>query len=98
MPKELSKSYSKYGAEIGRYKYIKEPNVSVKMHLIKMKMSSCGAYDQGGAYWGCGDSQIGYMYHAWSNGEELETFVRATNRNNARIKVIEKFPNAKFYR
>ena len=100
MPKKLSKGYSYRGANMGRRDSITEPNHPVKFHLREMKMSSCGAYDQGGAYWGCGDCNIGFMFHAWgqAENEEQEMFVRAKHRQDAKDQILEKFPNAKFYR
>jgi hypothetical protein len=96
MPKELSKGYSQYGAQMGRRDHVTEPDHPIKMHLVRMRMSSCGAYDQGGAYWGCGEP----MFHAWGDGhdEEQEMFIRARNRMEARCLIRKEFPNVRFYR
>lgn len=100
MPKTLENATSQWGADMGRRDSITEPDAPTKFHLVEMRMSSCGAYDQGGAYWGCGDHQIGYMFHAWGDGEhnEQEMFVRASDRFSARLAVRKEFPNARFYR
>jgi hypothetical protein len=100
MPRELTNGSSYRGAQMGRRVSITEPNHPVKMHLVEMRMSACGAYDNKGAYWGCGDYRIGYMFHAWGDGEhnEQEIFFRATDRFHARLEVRKQFPNVKFYR
>jgi hypothetical protein len=51
---------TKYGAPMGRRSYGVDPNTSVanekevRVYDKRVPMSDCGAYDQGGAYWGCG--------------------------------------------
>lgn len=58
-------------------------------------------YDQGGAYWGCGNPEIGWMYRAYSDtfqDEVVELFVRARNREAAKAAVREDYPNAMFFR
>lgn len=94
MPKELSKGYSKYGADMGRSNHITEPEFPVKFHLTQLKFYD-DAYDEGGAYWGMGNP----IFHAWGDGEEKEQeiFVRANNATDALNQITEKFPNATFY-
>jgi len=95
MPQELSKGYSERGAQIGRPNTITEPDFPVKFRMEKLRWTdSC--YDQQGAYWGCGDP----IFHAWGDGEEdeQEIFVRATDRDDAKSQIREKFPKARFYR
>lgn len=93
---KLSNCCSKYGAQMGRCDSVSEPNYPVKFHLVRMKMSSCGCYDEGGAYWGIGLP----MYRAEGMGEEemQEMFMRARSRNAAKEIVLEVFPNARFYK
>jgi hypothetical protein len=88
------------GAGMGRRNTVTEPDFPVRFHLVKMRMSAGGDYDQGGAYWGCGNHQIGWMFHAWGDAEEFEqeVFIRALNRTEAKAEVLKLFPNAKFYR
>lgn len=51
---------SKWGAPMGRSSYGVDPNTvvtnekEVKVYDKRVPMSDCGAYDLGGAYWGCG--------------------------------------------
>jgi hypothetical protein len=61
-----------------------------------MKMSPCGAYDEGGTYWGCGDPQIGYMYVA-EDGEGRQAFLRARDREHAKEQ-LKKNHQVTFYR
>lgn len=93
---KLEKAYDHRGASMGRSNSIEEPEQEIKFHLYKMPMSSCGCYDNGGAYWGTGDP----MYHAFGDGIEYknELFIRARNRSEAKKAVLDKFPKAKFYR
>ena len=53
-----------------------------KARVHRVKMSSCGAYDEGGAYWGVGTP----LYRAvWEHesGFICERFVRANSREEA---------------
>ena len=53
-----------------------------KVRVHRVKMSSCGAYDEGGAYWGVGTP----LYRAvWGHesGFICESFVRANSREEA---------------
>lgn len=97
---KLGKAYDHRGSSMGRVESINDPNAEIKFRLYKMPMSSCGAYDNGGAYWGCGSHQTGWMYHAYGDGPEWgnEVFIRATSRKDAKSKVVQQFKNAKFYR
>ena len=97
MPRELSKGYTKYGADMGRRNNITEPDYPVKFHLVRLRWVD-GDYDEGGAYWGGGTGS--YIYHAWGDGKEFEQemFVRASSRAYARVLVRDKFLSAKFYR
>lgn len=99
LPK-LPVAYNQYGAGISRRDSIYETEASIKFHLQRMKMSRCGAYDEGGAYWGCGNLKLGFMYRAYGEGPEFlnEMFVRARSRKHAKEQVLEKFPKARFYR
>lgn len=99
---QLRNAVSMRGASMGRPNDI-DPNETgnaIKFRLYRMPMSSCGAYDNGGAYWGCGDHQIGWMYHAVGDGEKFvqQIFIRATTREGAKAQVRGYFPKAKFYR
>ena len=69
-----------------------------RLHLLRMDMSSCGAYDYAGAYWGSGDHKIGWMYMAVDKDNQVNIFVRATTRVKAMLQVEQKYPKANFIR
>jgi len=96
---KLDNVSSTYGAPMGRRDSIMEPDTKIKFSLRAMRMVD-GDYDEGGAYWGAGNSQIGWMYHAIGEGVDYinEMFIRAKNREDAKRQVLEVFENAKFYR
>jgi len=95
MLKTLANGTSQWGAAMGRCDHITEPDAPIKFHLVKLRWVD-GDYDQGGAYWGCGDP----IFHAWGDGleEEQEMFIRAPSRFHARLMVCKEFRNARFYR
>ena len=64
-----------------------------KLHLKRLKWVD-GDYIENGAYFGGGMGD--YVYCAFS--EEVQYFVRAKTRNEAKAFVMEAIPNAKFYR
>lgn len=88
---------SSRGAPMGRADNITEPDGNIKFHLYKMMMID-GDYDEGGAYWGAGNLQIGHMYRAYGDGtkEVQEMFFRARSMEEAKNKVKEVFKNATF--
>lgn len=66
------------------------------VHLQRMKMSPCGAYDNGGAYWGVGDRRIGWMYIAFNDDRypaipEIRLFVRAIDRRSAMMELHNRY-------
>ena len=83
----------KRGSALGR---ISTP-LQGKGKLQAMKMSPCGAYDEGGTYWGAGDGIIGFMYVA-EDADGNQAFVRARNRGKAKEEVLKNNPDVKFYR
>ena len=82
--KLLSDVSCKYGAPMGRIRIADKTDVKVR--LFRMRMAD-GAYDVGGAYWGCGTP----LYAAI--GEGFQWFTRAANRTIARKKLLEEFPD-----
>ena len=72
---QLSKGYSRYGAQMGR----QDGSVSGKCKLQKVRMSSCGAYDWAGAYWG-----IGEPLYVCEDKDGNQMFVRALTRDEAK--------------
>lgn len=93
MPKYPIKAVScKYGAPLGRYSSKTYESGSGKISVHRVKMSGCGAYDEGGAYWGCASSWKNILYRAaWPDpdGDICELFVRASSRDEAIGKVSE---------
>lgn len=90
------------GSQMGRQNRIPtENNLPVKMFLQRLDFVD-GAYDKGGAYWGSPAN----IYQArsvdvFAFGDSLHTievFVRADTREEAKRKVSELVPLAKFYR
>lgn len=49
-----------------------------RLHVARARMSACGAYDQGGAYWGTGAP----LYCAWT-AEGFRRYFRAPSRRAA---------------
>lgn len=69
---------SQYGAPMGRASYIDYIPTPKSCTLQKVNMTSDGAYDTGGAYWGQGAP----LYH-YSDGEGVCVYVRAWDRSGA---------------
>lgn len=99
-PPKLSNACDRFGSSFGRDNTASDRKANGLFYLARMKMSPCGAYDQGGAYWGFGDACIGWMYRAYNEAEAgvNECFVRAKNRDEAKEKVRKVFQYARFYR
>lgn len=70
-----------------------DPDQPYKFHLIRLKWVD-GDYDQGGAYWGNSGGTSIY----WAYDDEVQVFVRAASRDRAKQQILEKAPQAKFYR
>ena len=94
----------KFGAPMGRMNVIDvDAEVfSSKVLLQRMPMQCLGDYDMGGAYWGCGSREHGYMYRCYfkdeSTDEHIDMFIRATGRHHAKELVREELPKVMFYR
>jgi hypothetical protein len=91
---------SRFGAPMGRPDTIPDDrNEPIKFSLYRMPIVD-SAYDSGGAYWGMDSQKFGFMYHAYGDGprDSGEMFIRAPSREEAKKKVIDIFPNAKFFR
>jgi len=92
-------SSSLSGAPMGRHNNIPNANEPSKLHLQKLQWVDSD-YDQGGAYWGCGGRGEN-IYWAWGESvgfQSIDIFVRAISRNDAKEKVRQEMPRAKFYR
>jgi len=96
----LSNASSKYGAQMGRPNRLPADRaMSYKLNLIRLRWVD-GDYDQGGAYWGgpVNDSPVTFIYWAYEPGYDIEVFVRAASREDAKKRVRYWLPNARFYR
>ena len=103
----LSKVHSQYGAPMGRCENTDGRALAVKFHIERVRINQ-GGYDDGGAYWGIGAP----LYHAWgetppvintgyyglTDDADQEIYLRAYSREDAKSKVLQKFPRATFYR
>ena len=84
------------GAPMGRENWglIEHRDRPMMMHLQRVRFID-GDYDLGGAYWGGGGEPL---FCAWAEDIEARVFVRAKDRNAAKLEVKQYFPNAKFFR
>jgi hypothetical protein len=92
---------SKFGAPMGRCNMLPDdPTLPCKLNLVCLRWVD-GDYDEGGAYWGgpVNNDPITHIYWAYGDAGEVtaQVFVRASNRQEAKTKVLEKLPKAKFY-
>ena len=106
---KLRKACSERGADMGRPTFLpNDRSVAVRLRLVRMRLDS-GGYDSGGAYCGCRiypnkiywaesieDYELG-MYDRPPVGT-VELTVDATSRAEAKNKISDLLPNAKFYR
>lgn len=79
-----------------------------RLHLSRLPMVDHD-YDQGGAYWSGNECKAGPMYVAYGKFlgvlrtspdqiEQVQIFVRATSRNEAKMKIVQRYKEARFYR
>lgn len=66
----------------------------MKFTLQRVRLNQ-GGYDRTGTYWGVG--QPLYWYCMDAPGWEWEAHMRADNREHAKAKIRELYPEAKFY-
>ena len=95
---KLPEVSSKYGAPMGRASHHPD-ELSEKVYLEQVEMfwgADCGAYDTGGAYWGMGDTL--YLAQTKDQDENLYWFLRGKTREKAKEEILEKYPEAEFYR
>ncbi len=84
------------GAAMGRPSiHLDEPrNYGGRLHLRRVRMSACGAYDSNGTYFGSGTP----IYWVASADGEIDYVLRADSREQAKLQVRETYPNARFHR
>lgn len=94
------------GAPMGRRNVTDAPDdFDGVVHLALLPMID-GDYDTSGAYWGCNSHKHGSMYRAYYFGfnpeteqdEQIDMYLRATSRDEAKKAVLAQFPAAHFYR
>lgn len=88
-----------YGAQMGRPNRIpSDITTAGKLHLVKLQWVD-GDYDEGGAYFGGGMGDNVYWAYGETATEQIEVFVRAKSRNQAKeeVKELIKCP-VKFFR
>lgn len=62
--------------------------------LVRVRMSADGAYDAGGAYWGCGDP----LYYFEGPLTDINGYVRGKTRDAAKDAVRQLHPLARFFK
>lgn len=94
---ELPPRNCKYGAPMGINDYTPDSQEPIKMYLRKLEWVD-GDYTSDGTYWG--RSRGEHIYRACGCGFNglNEMFVRTYSRERAKEKVLEVFPQAKFFR
>ena len=89
--------YSVRGADMGRRDWglIEHHERPMTMYLQRVRFVD-GDYDLGGAYWGGPPSLP--LFCAWAEDDQARVFVRAKDRNAAKLEAKEHFLSAKFFR
>ena len=86
------------GAPMGRRNNIpSDIETASKLYINPLRWVD-GDYDQGGAYFGGGQGDFIFWAQGETATEQIDVFVRAFNREDAKEMVLEEIPNAKFYR
>lgn len=89
----LSQLSCEFGAPMGRRSYIKPREDSGKLYVRLLPFVD-GCYDKGGAYWGSPAN----LYRAVTSDCEVEIFVRANSREDAKNQVLKVYPSAEFFK
>lgn len=96
--RKLSVVSSRFGAPMGRRNNIPyDISTASKLHLVALKFVD-GDYDKGGAYWGYNAGTSIYWAYGETETEQIDCFIRAKNRKEAKELVRKEIKNAKFYR
>ncbi len=77
---------------MGRISHKPPADKPVKLRMQKLRMVD-GDYDEGGAYWG--GIRGTHMY--WATNEEVDLYVRAKDRAEAKALLRLDFPLLKFF-
>lgn len=89
----LTKLSCKFGAPMGRRDYIHPTTESGPLYLRHLPFED-DCYDKGGAYWGSPAN----LYRAVTSDREVEIFVRANSREDAKNQVLKVYPSAEFFK
>lgn len=65
----------------------------MKVSLQRVRINQ-GGYDDTGSYWGVGQP----LYRYSDEDGEIDNYVRAYNREDAKAVITARYPNAQFYR
>lgn len=103
MTRKLEPVSTKYGAPMGRMDRPGDTGAPLKFRIFRVRLDA-GGYDNGGAYWGHG--QPLYCAEAdpvWGESIDMECdgarlFIRADSRKQAKLIVLDDYPNARFFR
>jgi hypothetical protein len=78
---------------------LKKKDEVIKFTLRRIRLDR-GGYDNG-CYWGIGAplyfAQSNGEFETWSGNKEIEFYLRADDRADAKAQIVEEFPGAKFY-
>lgn len=94
MSVKLPNVSSASGAPMGRRAKHGELSTADQKFTLRRIPINQGGYDSGGAYWGLG--QPLYLYE--SEDCKVSDFIRAKDREDAKAKVRQRYPSAKFFR
>lgn len=111
MNKKLSNVSSQYGAPMGRGAQHSIKTWEGKVSVSRVRLNQ-GGYDSGCAYWGTGmplyrvygeGDSMKPVNDPWGVkvGEvhdDIEYFIRAYDRDDAKARVLAEYPGARFYR
>lgn len=86
------------GSQMGRTDTMHPGNETEPLRLQRVPFTGT-CYDRGGAYWGAPEN----LWCAWGDeigddGEQVEVWVRANSRAQAKAEILARFPDAKFIR
>jgi hypothetical protein len=97
----LQKGYNQYGAQMGRKDILPDKkDAAVKLRMEKLRWVD-GDYDQFGAYWGKSDKggDIYCAHGQWGIPfKDVFIFIRAREREEAKMLIKDLLPNSKFFR
>ena len=85
------------GAALGRTTKRGDILYNGKMHLRRVRLDN-GGYDCNGTYFGHGEPLFWYAADSENPDDVIDGMIRAKTREAAKEKVLEEYPDVKFYR